>query len=1129
MTNEVIREKLSKIERDDTIQNLMAQANARYILFNTAENKENFPLYTINDDNLNILALYYLNFGCLFAENENFAEAIDPLEKGASLLEFIHSSDANKSNTSDYYGLIAALSYYVSFQYSKSFILIKKFKYDSIIATLIHSFLLRDFNTLSNQISQILVDDEYNDESLSFFQENDLDEKYAQQKIYEIVIARALDSFLKYFYSGDGKILLRGKRLLHSLKEIAELQSDPGIWWVIRLLILISDGFKHASLWNSLASHFDINDPQVKGYIRALVYMQPRGIYELFITQRKSLDMVLNNDSGCIVSIPTSSGKTRIAELAILDCMLKNPENKVLYIAPFRSLAFEVENALEPILENAQICVSHLYGGSLYSKLDEKVIEDSDVIIATPEKEKAILRGNTELTGQIKLVIIDEGHLLGLQERLIINEMFYEELRFYMNQNAGKFLLLSAVLPNSEDLAQWLTQSDQTVFKNKWRPSDERLCIMEWNGKHVNLNWISRDEERASFNRRFIIAEELPLKKRERIVKTNPADKNEAVAATAYKFRTFGSVLIFVGLKASVFVMAKAYYKCLGEEPKDHSWQNKADWRAFELACLETYGDVDNNWLKYARKGILCHNADLHSDVRLPLERLMRSDKPLVIIATSTLGQGVNLGVSTVIFSTLSQAGDKISPRDFWNIAGRAGRAFVDHEGKILVALETTNKSQKTITAETRYIRQKYFDKERIDHATSGIFLLLRGIKKISNKAGINFELLLELIAENKIDVIGKEINSIDGLLNLIDDTLLSLQSLNNPTEEIDFSWTESFFVKSLACIQAEHELSISAKQISDFMQARIKGLIVKVGQDRDKWNSIVRSGLPLSTDLIIEQRLDEIIELVQNNLLEDQNRIETKIELLSALESMLLDLPVLADNGADIQSASKDEIRIKWMGGASLSEILPLENASGIISKLYTFNLPWILNGISKKMRILGIDDEAEIIEELSVLVESGLPSLKKVKIYQAGIRSRSAANELGDYFDDEHWDKTVNNYKKDLIRHADNYKLMATKNTGEWLDLLVRVGSRRVLKVKKVQPFHFIDVNLETNTLIARQANGVQYLMSPDLQVIKDVSNGEIDFTSINGIPGIEFIYDDLQGLWIMHVYNPYVHLID
>ncbi|MFC4479761.1 DEAD/DEAH box helicase [Flavobacterium chungangensis] len=1125
MTNEVIREKLSRIEKDETIQNLMAQANARYILFNTSEDRKNFPPYTINDDSLNILALYYLNFGCSFAENENFSEAIEPLEKGASLLEFVHSAESNKASTSNYYGLVASLSYYVSFQYSKSFILIKKFSSDSVIAELIHLFLLREFAALKSRISTMLIDETYQD---SYIAEN-LQQGQAQQKIYEIIIAKSLDAFLNYFYSGDRELLEKAKSMLRNLKEITELESDPGIWWVVRLLLLISEGFGQASLWNSLSPYFDLDNPQVRGYIKSLVYMQPRGIYELFVTQRRSMEKVLNNQNGCIVSIPTSSGKTRIAELAILDCLMEDPDNKVLYIAPFRSLAFEVENSLAPILENASISVSHLYGGSLYSKLDEKVIEDSDVIIATPEKAKAILRGNQDLIDSIALIIIDEGHLLGLDKRNVVNEMFYEELRFYMDQNGGKFLLLSAVLPNSEDLALWLTKSDQTIYKDKWRPSDERLGILEWSGRLVNLNWISKDEERASFNRRFIVAEELPLKKRERIVKTNPANRNEAVAATAYKFRTFGSVLIFVGRKNSVFVMAKAYLKSLGGNATDHVWKNTADWRAFELACMETYGDAANSWLNFARKGILCHNADLHADVRLPLERLMRADKPLVIIATSTLGQGVNLGVSTVIFSTLHQARSDISSRDFWNIAGRAGRAYVDHEGKILVAMETAGKSQRAVAAEARAIRKKYFDKEKIDHAKSGIMLLIKELIELADDNAIDFDLLLELIAENRTDEIGSQAQEIDAKLDWIDDTLLTLQTLNNPTGEIDLSWSESFFAGSLASIQAENERSISADEVSDFLRARIKGIVQKVGEDRRQWNMIARSGLPLNTDLLIEEKLDTIIGLVQGTFFDDFSLVQTKIDLLASLETVLQDLPVLVENGSTIQSDSKDEIRSRWLSGVSLSEILPLENATTIITKLYTFNLPWILNGIAKKMRLMELDDEAEIIEELSILLEAGLPSLKAVKIYQAGIRSRSAANELGEEFQDDDWNKSVYSYKRDLISNAEDYKFLAAANTVEWLELLASAATRKDIKVKKVPSFTFGEIHIQTSTFIARHINGMQYLISPDLQVMEHITNDVIDFTTVNDVAGIEFIYDDFEGQWNMHVHNPYVHLID
>lgn len=282
---------------------------------------------------------------------------------------------------------------------------------------------------------------------------------------------------------------------------------------------------------------------------------------------------------------------------------------------------------------------------------------------------------------------------MGTDKRLIVNEMFYEELKYHVKANGGRFLLLSAVLPNAEDLSEWLTDSTDNVYKENWRPSDERIGIMEWNGVSVNLNWKSTDAERNSFNPNFIMRQKLPKKPKERIMHYFPENKNQAIASTAYKLRKFGPVLIFVGIKKSVFAIAREYEKCIQPEEQKFRFRNKANWRAFKLACIESYGE-DTEWVKFAKQGIFCHNADLISDVRIPLERLMRSEKPRVIIATSTLGQGVNLGVSTVIFSTLYQSGNPITKRDFWNIAGRAGRAFVDHEGKILVAHDITKKTR---------------------------------------------------------------------------------------------------------------------------------------------------------------------------------------------------------------------------------------------------------------------------------------------------------------------------------------------------------------------------------------------------------------------------------------------------
>lgn len=1119
-------ERLEKINNDSYIQNLIAQANSRYILFNTSENPENFPNYTIEDDNLNTLAFYYLEIGCSFAENENLEKARESMEKGASILEYIHGSEVNKKKLSSYYSLISSLSYYVSFQYSKSFILINKIQYDTIISRITSLFLQRKFNELSREVEKLVVDSNYNDNSIV----ENYDEINGANKIYEITIAKSLDGFVKFLQTGNNELLSSARDNLFLIKEISELKSEPSIWWIIRLLLLISDGFYKASLWNSLGKFFDIESPVLKKYINSLVYLSPGGIHELFITQRKSLSKVLNiENNGCVVTIPTSSGKTRIAEIAIMDCFIKNPESKILYIAPFRSLAFEIENSLEKILSNIGVTLSHLYGGSLFSKLDEKIIEESNLIIATPEKAKAIVRGDRSVVNKIKLIIIDEGHLLGADKRLIVNEIFYEELRFFMENNGGRFLLLSAVLPNSEDLALWLTKSTETIYKDTWRPSDERLGILEWTGKQVNINWINNDKERPSFNNKFIVSEQQPLQGKQRKIQFFPSKKNEAVASTTYKLRNFGTALIFVGLKKSVFTMAKEYLKCLGDSPDDFEWSNKFDWKVYELSCIETYGD-DSEWLLYAKKGILCHHGGLHVDVRLPLERLMRNNKPLVIIATSTLGQGVNLGISTVVFSTIHQAGELISARDFWNIAGRAGRAFIDHEAKIIVALDKSDTS--TLKARRKILRTQnkiinYFDKEKIDIASSGILALLKELKRVTENNNIDFDTLLQLVAENKIDELGENSKRIDDVLDWIDDTLLALHDLNQKNDkEIDYDWVETFFRNSLAYIQIKENYSLTKKNLISFVIAREKGIIKKVGSDNKRWKSIIKSGIPLNSDLFIEERLPEIIEVIKS-FNEVEKNIDVKNEIARSILKIIEKIPVLDEYRNELESNDFDNILYNWLKAEPFSVLIKLELAENLLTKVFSYNIPWIFSGISQKLKNIELENEARVIEEIALLIEIGLPNLKTVKIYQAGIRSRTYAKELSLLFSDELWDKSIKDYKKDIILNRIDFKRKVSENCGEWIDLLFKMNNFSIKKLIPIPDFEFGNVHKETLTLIAKKINGKQYLTSPNFSFIKEILGNNIDFSSVNEIPGIFFKYAPEKNNWKMVVENPYVSL--
>ena len=164
--------------------------------------------------------------------------------------------------------------------------------------------------------------------------------------------------------------------------------------------------------------------------------------------------------------------------------------------------------------------VTHLYGSAQYTSLDREEMEQARVVIATPEKAKAILRANEEMVGQIRLVVMDEGHLLGDGQREVINEMFSEELRRIVKQNHGRFLVLSAVLPNAEDMSAWLANGGENVVKDSWRPSSRRLGKILCYNNHLDIEWLG---DPACFNPSFV-----------KTVKN--VDKKELIARAAKNF-----------------------------------------------------------------------------------------------------------------------------------------------------------------------------------------------------------------------------------------------------------------------------------------------------------------------------------------------------------------------------------------------------------------------------------------------------------------------------------------------------------------------------------------------------------------------------------------------------------------
>ena len=1120
---DVLDKRYKSLETNQRVQSAISKATALSMFKSTHEPEANYTYLSVDKNQLNHIGIEYIDLGCRYFETEDYTLSSSCLSKGAECLELIHSHEENGQSFRDYYGLLASMAFYAAFQYSRAFVLIKKFEEETLIASLISLFLKRNFEELTDKVERMKVSQEFEDRQLS--QADDIDD--ACGKVFEINIAKSLYCIIQYFYTGDETLIEKAKEKLNNLLDIAKIEEMVDLWWVVRLILIIVDGFRQSSLWYVLRIYFNLKDDDslAKRYVQGLIYKN-MPVTELFLSQRTLLPQLFDSDSqGIIVSIPTSSGKTRIAEISILKAIVENPEKKILYIAPFRSLAYEIENSLGDLFATAKIKVTHLYGGSLFTSLDVEELSEANIVIATPEKAKAIYRCQQDFFKELSLVIMDEGHLLGRDKRQIGNEIFYEELKAFLKHVDCKYLLLSAVLPNGEDLAEWLTGTGDNIYYNDWRPSKQICGILNWNGISVNLEWYNGNTI-SPFNHNFIIRHELPRKPRERVKHYYPKNKIEAIVETARKLESLGSTLIYVPMKKSCKTYAEAYAKSIQNE-KHFIFRNKVEWQIFELTCQETYSDT--HLYEYAKKGIFCHNADLFADVRITLENLMQSERPRVIIATSTLSQGVNLGVSTVIISAISNAGKELAKKDFWNLAGRAGRAFVDEEGKVLVAFEYNNKEKKRYNDWKKNKIEEYFDNTSLDLVTSGILRIVYFLFYLAEKSDVTFDLLLERIADNKPLPTVDSLPNMDELMSQLDDCLLSMHK-SYSKDGANLNWIEELFTTSLAYIQAEKGTfeNVVSEDVVSFVKSRVKGIIKRI-EGEGCWERLIQSGLPLQKSLELDIILGDIITLVEEYRTSSQST-DDKIVLLKHIEEKISNLSSFEDKYIKMERI--DEIREKWLKGTPLCDMkLITKDEIEIIQKYYSYELPWFLNGIASMIKSTEIcDDEYSILlSELALLVETGLPNKRAVKIYRSGVRSRACTTEFSDLMSDKIFGEYYpsNLVKTEIIRSSSSWEKLSERGRA-WIEILK--AERNIKQANKISPISSFSIKGDKHGLTmfkVRIIDGKTYFISLDLDKVVAMKPSKREFSQVEHLKGIYFKHNSESDEYDMLVLNPYINV--
>lgn len=1057
-------------------RNLFAQSSASYVLHEVNETYNNFPQFDpLLGERVTTSAYAILSAGISLHEIEPSFQSVAAIKEAASLLTNIHISKAQAAEVSSHHILIAAMAFYSCGEYSRSFITISAAKFSSIIAIMISSFLRRDRSELIFSLNKVLF---ANKEYISCI-------SMVCEPAVELAVAQALSQVLLFQTTGENHYFDSALDAIDAGMNIADELMSPTLWWIARLLRLMLRSFGNGSLWKCLPPFFPDTPNILRQYIQLSAFLS-KPLVELWDSQITAIPVVLDLDgAGAVVNMRTSSGKTRIAELAILQTLALNPQAKILYIAPYRSLALEIEQSLCQIFDLLGFHVSHLYGGFRFSSADKRLANDASITIATPEKTRAIVRTYPELLKDFKLIIVDEGHLIGIDPRLVKNEIFLDHLRIVAHSTGAKMLLLSAVLPNAADLAQWISESPNNVAKSEWKPSAERFGLLLWHGNRVSLEWKGEFE---CFNPNFVESNPINFKKRR---KPFPSNKNEAIAATAIRLTSIGPVMIFCGRANSVSNMANSVLIGLGPNPNVHPWP-KDIWDIFTSSCHEELG-LDTIEFNAARVGVICHSNKLPPLVRMAMEKLMRSLPPKIIIATSTLAQGVNIGISSVIIASPYIGRNAINHGDFWNICGRAGRAFVDGEGKVLYAIDETQNTKKIQS--NKKMAEAYFAMRNAEPVQSGLLSCLVNMRKVANSTGIDFETLLGLVAENDFSIFGEQQNTFKSFCSMIDDALLAIiEDHNIQSEEDDpYITIDRVFRGSLAVIQAQrYGEGMAENEVVNILQHRLFYLINSCPNKSER-QICVASGLPYkcakklySDHVELKAKVDEMFD--------EGYKLEKFISFVEWVENWVrLNGEQIIDGEWPNQSEFT-LIRNGWIRGTPLSKLMDLSKyAVKICKDVYGYQLPWILHAAAQILAKQDYKEDSDVLDALAAMLEFGLPNPTAVCIFLAGIKSRVVACELA--LLNEEWASTPSAIRKQLCDSEIvlRIKPQISDNAFSWLKILDADATKSEVMIPTFSPFTLEKWVDPPERIIVRTYEASTYLCTPDGRQIMAVDTNE------------------------------------
>ena len=391
----------------------------------------------------------------------------------------------------------------------------------------------------------------------------------------------------------------------------------------------------------------------------------------------------VEDGKGVLVAAPTGAGKTVVGEFAAFSSLARG--KKCFYTTPIKALSNQKFAEFQERFGEHRV-------GLLTG--DTNINSEADILVMTTEVLRNMLYANSSTLTNLGSVVMDEVHYLADKFRGAV----WEEVLIHLMESV-QVISLSATVSNAEEFGEWLGEirGATEVIVSEIRPIPLYQHVLIGDRMIDLFNEPGRiNPEILGLEREALRRTKAPRGRRDRF---NDSESRLSRAEIIEKLQRENL------LPAITFIFSRvgcdaAVKQCLNEGVKLTTTEERIEIVATAQRYTQNLAEEDlevlgyRDWLTALERGIAAHHAGMLPSFKGAVEDLFKRGLVKAVFATETLALGINMPARTVVLEKLTkwngEAHVSITPGEYTQLTGRAGRRGIDIEGSAVVQWSPT-------------------------------------------------------------------------------------------------------------------------------------------------------------------------------------------------------------------------------------------------------------------------------------------------------------------------------------------------------------------------------------------------------------------------------------------------------